>query len=1622
MVDKEEQIYSSNVTEVDSILHTDNDPIQQPKGTHRFALNMVSETSDSSTRFRSNEKSNYSTTVRPLGFEFIGDRYIENDLSVVILTNPTTNQDEIGILTKDNKYTTIVNTSVLKLRITNQCDVRYRLRRGKERVIYWVDSLNKPRTFNLDRPHNFYNNVYEAYLRGGGDPNTFVGEKWDGASFDLIKSYSSVPQFSNVSIIETGNILPGSYNFAIQYVDEDLNPTEWITTSNTVNIFNDSLNSPFPRIRGSRNVHTSSQDFPRANKSIKLTITNLDDSFPFYRVAIIRAAGNTGVTEKALASELNSTSDSNFLYSGNDGNLAEVSLEDILIDKEVIFAPQHIEQIENRLLLMNTKGKSINWCEFQKYASKISSDLTTKEILLNNVLSEPNIKNAKSTFVFRGYMPGEVYSLGIVYLFNDGFVTPAFHIPGKSSSNTTSKMKVYELDDKYLDIHSCSTDNYWGLDSEGDTLVGKSIRHHRFPFRKDVNKPLYSTTGGITNINKFRLKMIIDLNSAFVGPPTPNTYPVDISGNPIVIPYKFSYQITGSPTTTGFSGNLVDTDMGVSITLYDDTTDLTPISGPDYALLDPSSILDSYQGGGTSDRFTITFTYETYVASSSFNDDRSDIFGIQFSNIEIPHPDVVGFYIVRNERTDDDRMILDNAIFGPMTSFQNYKSFGLIMPKQYYFVNNCGRPGNSGKTVTYFDKSSWFFNPEFQYFNKKTEFDSIETEGTYTENAVNMPTISNNANSSCNGGSGADGGSKGVYINDVQAGTSYNPDVNKKKDKDDDGFDLIIGYRNTNISYSINNSFVFPVKDRITYLTAAAYQNFGGDTYYNVSVDNKIGMYLFDTGIDTNVFYNTATRKNSLLYGSLVRDSNSLYSNFITRPYYKEHNNPILFGSSTVVNLVDIFNGDAQISSFNFVSSVFYDMVVADRAKKSSLWKIIVGAVLIVTAIVVSIVTLGASTPAAIAITTTALTTLGISYGISLAVAGIKFDQFKAMIDVDYDKGLKDTVVDGGVFECLRSDLETEDDTIRWFADRVSNIYIESTVPFGLRSGLTCGVPDFVDAPQIYDELGFRSYLTEKLTVIDRDQGSGRLYKGYATAELYDMNLDFMRFNKEKLFSHLPIEYDCCSDSNELFPMRIWYSEQSFQEERTDNYRVFLPNNYTDIEGEHGEITGAYRLGNSLFIHTSEALWQLPQNVQERVTNEIISFIGTGSFFSIPPRKVIDSNLGSGGSQHKWATVKTPNGVFFISEVEGKIYLHAQGVSEITKGNRNLFKNSLISFLPKQLFDNFGVDFPFINNPANPNGVGYLSNYDTRLDRILLTKRDYLILPDKLALLSITDTVPIDGADFKYCTLNGLFYKGSTQILLSDIDYFENKSFTMSYSFIVIDTSTNSLAGNRIAGWLSYHSYMPNYYIHTQNNFYSAIANDNRVFKHGLEGSFQIFYDKFNPFIVEYVSSTSKLKDATFIDLVIQTIARKYNQTTKSYLDTRYVTFNKITTYNTRQCSGEISIVVKDTQPDTANYLFQQVINEVGKVLATRRDRDWTLNNFKDYVDDYTQPIFSASWDDIKQSYFIDKVVNQSVVNYNKSWQELSYFTDKYVIIRLKFDNFSDVNLTLNFSIETVRS
>jgi len=62
----------------------------------------------------------------------------------------------------------------------------------------------------------------------------------------------------------------------------------------------------------------------------------------------------------------------------------------------------------------------------------------------------------------------------------------------------------------------------------------------------------------------------------------------------------------------------------------------------------------------------------------------------------------------------------------------------------------------------------------------------------------------------------------------------------------------------------------------------------------------------------------------------------------------------------------------------------------------------------------------------------------------------------------------------------------------------------------------------------------------------------------------------------------------------------------------------------------------------------------------------------------------------------------------------------------------------------------------------------------------------------------------------------------------------------------------------------------------------------------------------------------------------------------------------------------------------------------------------------------------TRAWSDIKLRYPIDKVVNQSVIDYLKNWMDLQNFRDKYLTIRLIYSNFAPRNLqlTTNYSIE----
>ena len=191
------------------------------------------------------------------------------------------------------------------------------------------------------------------------------------------------------------------------------------------------------------------------------------------------------------------------------------------------------------------------------------------------------------------------------------------------------------------------------------------------------------------------------------------------------------------------------------------------------------------------------------------------------------------------------------------------------------------------------------------------------------------------------------------------------------------------------------------------------------------------------------------------------------------------------------------------------------------------------------------------------------------------------------------------------------------------------------------------------------------------------------------------------------------------------------------------------------------------------------------------------------------------------------------------------------------------------------------------------------------------------------------------------------------------------------------------------------------------------------LWKHNTLGKYQTFYDKKKPFIVELVSVSNSLTTRIWEYLELITEAKKYNEEFGEFVDEPYITFNKGLFYNSRQCSGILNLIVKDEETLDENYLLHQVQNLEGdSIIIDRNERDWTINQLRDVRVNYKEPIFKSKLKDLQEDYFIDKVLNTNALDYEKDWTQLESFRDKYLVIRLIFDNFDDVKLLLNYSIE----
>lgn len=423
------------------------------------------------------------------------------------------------------------------------------------------------------------------------------------------------------------------------------------------------------------------------------------------------------------------------------------------------------------------------------------------------------------------------------------------------------------------------------------------------------------------------------------------------------------------------------------------------------------------------------------------------------------------------------------------------------------------------------------------------------------------------------------------------------------------------------------------------------------------------------------------------------------------------------------------------------------------------------------------------------------------------------------------------------------------------------------------------------------------------------------------------------------------------------YPNRIIYSDPSSQEETRDSWRIFRTNNYYDFPKTNGKLIAINTVENEKVLARFE---NTTQAYNSRIVLDssypVQIELGTGSMFSQRPVEYVKADLGYVGSQHR-AYVSCKYGSFWTDAKRGFVYQlsGSSGFDEITKNNFNWFKRNL----PFNISEDF-PDFPTDNSFKD---VGIAMVWDERFERVFITKKDYKILD------RYKPFVTYKNGKFIYVEDDI-----AAEIPVGNPVVFEDKSWTISYSPLT-------------KGWLSFHSFLPNYYVGLSTHFQSG--NSSGLWNHLLSPlTYQTYYNKLEPYVIEYSVDSLPVVSTVNSVTLYQDIQKFYNKTDFYSLgssnSTNKINFNKAFLYNKEQCSGMLYLVPENPKDLSQRLKYPKLQSDHIEILYSHREQKFTFNGFWDLINwtSNNQPTFTTDWALTQNSYYVDKVFNPKAFNY----------------------------------------
>lgn len=1518
-------------------LNLDSSVNQVKQGSLTYALNAAIENFDGNIVNYQNEMGNDLCVTFPKAYLLIGTHFInEKNKHIFFLVNPLTSVSQIGYMdNNDCVYHVLVEAACLNFNVNHPIHKVVHKITNCTIEIYWTDGLNARRWLDI-------NNI-PYLLRPDTDLcNPEYTNQLDCNQLKIQPNFS-IPQIEIYEVTNGGELISGTYQFAIQYCDPVGNPyTSYYSVTNPTPIMDEQLTTV--------NFNT------RVNKSIVVNIRNLDitGQFQYYNVAVIKTINNVS-TVSLVGTYFIEQDNDQITYSGDEQSPIQLTIADIFEKFPYYEVAQDITAVQDILVWDNLT--SISRINYQSIASQITVQWESYRIpATENYADELNATN------LRGYLRDEVYAFEIVFLLKNGKQTDGFHIPGRAQNwNEWSKPNIpitsddfigepdpVTNDSPYWKIYNTasvigsspgadptdpgykgpwqygemayweSTEEYPCNDALWGDLGGQFIRHHKFPdvLVSPINESKIftsPTTMVMGNDAVFSLGLKIDIgqiSSLIASSDLTDDEKSEIAGFKIVRGNRGTHK---SIVAKGILRNVNSYEKEEQYYYYPNYPYNEIGPDPDPFLNETNNAWTDICEPWNVDVFSFNLPdtgIPTYVEVEYVSCNNNRVAKMKF--------DTLGRHILCSIKRP---VFQGNGPFNRMSTKQGaneYPTPGTVAnvgPSNYDVYRISVSGSRAGWRAQWNDpvagiKQQWVSGGLFG------------SGATYKVNVIKDTNVSKV--------DGSSGDNRGL-IDRIRVPNCKTEEPQKPiSDKPELAYRQVFNSPETSFGQPFLGN-VLKIENVMFGKGLAHFVQVKGNANYKLLTEEAQRDALYASQIVGGITVGFSAQAMFTVYQSYL----TIYINGITRRNFAysynsiaDYNYNVGVGNDITVGnvrgikqrMLDITRylipgvqslGDtitvggvvknAPINNYRRESSVYLKTAevgwdgttpVSPLPFPSNSPSMIVGGVPIVTE--KSRLTIGGTSVCA---TPTKEQDISVvSYYASL----------KNIVPNQWGQIYTYTTVDTGFQRMFNAPLINDDQIVFGGDTFISRFTFKTKLPFFIDNRVNA--PD--DSDIFYDEIGniaypkfwhsarsiLRDYTVRAGYVLSsiisykahnfdcpnsqlpgptnssplfpaQENPDRSFYNGYfylfaygipnfycessyntdlrqafnnregdywphvsssipddwvqenyvsiAFDNTYNYNVTYSKQNKENTFTHLPADWkkDFCFT---YYPFRTIYSDAQNidSDNRVNSWLTYRSVSYFDFPQNYGNLTSLDGIQNKAILARFENKSLLYNTLLTIDTsNPQAAYMGNPSLFrSSPPIDFAETDLGYVGSQNKFL-LKIPQGQITVDAKRGQVFLltgeGAKDLTSFSSGMNNFFTNHLafeiLRYFPDKdvLVNGKLVTIPGVDTDNHFNGIGLHGVYDTRYERIIITKLDY---------------IPVD-SNVKYDYVTKEFYVeepivGSAPlrvvVSLQDPDYFCNKSWSVSYNF-----NTQS--------WISFHSYIPNFYIGENNFFYSGL-------------------------------------------------------------------------------------------------------------------------------------------------------------------------------------------------------